>query len=125
MYMPATPPLRHARIAVILLSVSMTLLLLRNNLISLHKSSNFVLSPSNYPGFETMFLGITACSFVFVVTGSSTLDIALSDHSIVSSEVLFVIYKDPSYSDNAFVICSSFHGLCHIYFVVSSSSNFT
>jgi len=42
MYMSATPPLRYTRIAVILSSVSMTLLPLRNNLISLHQSSNFV-----------------------------------------------------------------------------------
>ena len=35
-YIPAIPPLRHARITVILLSVSITLLLLRNNFIPLH-----------------------------------------------------------------------------------------
>ena len=35
-YISATPPLRQARIAVILLLVSMTLLLLRNSLIPLH-----------------------------------------------------------------------------------------
>ena len=41
-YIPATPPLRQARIAVILSSVLLTLLLLRNSLIPLHQSSNFV-----------------------------------------------------------------------------------
>ena len=53
-YIPATPPLRRAKIAVILLLVSMTLLLLRNNLIPLYQSSNFILSPSNYLGSGTI-----------------------------------------------------------------------
>ena len=53
-YISATPPLRRAKIAVILLLVSMTLLLLRNNLIPLYQSSNFVLSPSNYLGSGTI-----------------------------------------------------------------------
>jgi len=56
-YIPATPPLRQARIAVILSSVSRTLLLLRNNRIFLHQSSNFVQSPSNHPGSGTIFFG--------------------------------------------------------------------
>ena len=54
-YIPTTSPLRQARIAVILSLVSMTLLLLRNNLIPFHQSSNFVWLPSNYPGSGTMF----------------------------------------------------------------------
>ena len=57
-YMPATPPLRHARIAIILSSVSMTLSLLRNSLIPLYQSSNFVWLPSNHPGSGTIFFGI-------------------------------------------------------------------
>ena len=51
MYMPTIPPLRQARIAVILSSVFITLLLLRNSLILLYQSSNFVWLLSNYPGF--------------------------------------------------------------------------
>jgi len=69
-YIPATPPLRCARIAVILSSVSITLLLLRNNLIPLYQSSNFILSLLNHPGSRIMFLGIIACLFVFIVTGT-------------------------------------------------------
>jgi len=47
-----------------------------------------------------MFLDITACLFVFVVTGTSATDIASSDRSVVLSEVLFVICKDFSHSDS-------------------------
>jgi len=62
-YIPATPPLRQARIVVILSSVSMTLLLLRNNHIPLHQSSNFVQLLSNHSGSGTIFLGNPACPF--------------------------------------------------------------
>ena len=54
-YISTIPLLRQARIAIILSLVSMTLLLLRNNLISLHQSSNFVQSLSNHSGSSTMF----------------------------------------------------------------------
>jgi len=47
-----------------------------------------------------MFLGIIACLFVFVVTGTGATDIALFDYSVVSFKILFVIYKDPSCSDS-------------------------
>ena len=62
-YIPTTPPLRQARIAVILLLVSMTLLLLRNSLISLHQSLNFVQSLSNHPGSSTMFFSNPVCPY--------------------------------------------------------------
>ena len=97
--MPATPSLRHARITVILLLVSITLLLLRNNLIPLYQSSNFVWSLSNYPGSRTILLGIAACLFVFIVTGTGAVNISMSDCSY-SSKALFVICKDSSISDN-------------------------
>ena len=84
----------------ILLSVSITLLLLMNNHISLHQSLNFVLFLSNHSEFETMFLGITAYSLVFVIIGTGTSDITVSDCSIVSSEDLFVICKDSICSDS-------------------------
>ena len=99
--MPATPPLRHAKIAVILLLVSMILLLLRNNFIPLHQSSNFVLSLLNHLGSRTMLFGIIACSFVFVVTGAGAADISVSVCSY-SLEASFVICRDPSHSNNAF-----------------------
>ena len=47
-----------------------------------------------------MFLGMTACLFMFVVTGASATDTALSDCSVVLFKVSFVIYKDPSCSDS-------------------------
>ena len=71
----------------LLSSVSMTLLLLRNNYILLYQSLNFVLSLSNNPGSETMFFGIIAYSFVFIITSTGATDIALSDCSVISSEV--------------------------------------
>ena len=77
-YMPATPPLRCAKIAVILLPVSMTLLLLRNSLIPLHQSLNFVQSPSNHPGSGTMLFGISACMFSLLTTGAGAVDISVS-----------------------------------------------
>ena len=88
----------------ILSSVSMTLLLLRNNQISLHQSSNFVLSPSKHPGSKIIFSSITAYPFSFVITGAGTIDISLSDHSYISSKASFVIYKDPSLFDNASIL---------------------
>ena len=47
-----------------------------------------------------MFLSITAYLFVFVVTGTGATDIALSDCSVVLSEVSFVIRKDSSHSNS-------------------------
>ena len=85
----ATSPLRWARIAVILLSVSMTLLLLRNNWIHFYQSSNFVWSPSNHSRFGTMLFGIIACVLLFIVTGTSVIDISLSDCLYIPSEASF------------------------------------
>ena len=102
--MPATPPLRQARITVILLLVSMTLLLLRNSLIPLHQSSNFVQSPSNYLRSGTMFFGIPACTFLFIVTvstGADDISVSICSSSLEASSV---ICKDPSHSDNASIL---------------------
>ena len=101
--MPATPPLRWARIAVILLSVFMTLLLLRNSLIPLHQSSNFVQSLSNHPGSSTMFFGIPACTFSLIAAGAGATDISVSICSY-SLEVSSVICKDSSHSDNVLIL---------------------
>ena len=78
-YIPTIPPLRWARIAVILLSVSMTLLLLKNNCIPLYQSSNFVQSPSNYPESDTMFFGVTTYTFLLISAGASATDISVSN----------------------------------------------
>ena len=103
--MPAIPPLRQARIAVILSSVSMTLLFLRNNLIPLHQSLNFIQLPSNHPGSGTIFFGIPAYTFSLtpVVVGASADNISMSIH-LSSLKASSVIYKDPSHSDNISIL---------------------
>ena len=83
----------------ILSSVLLTLLLLRNNLIPLHQSSNFVQSPSNHPGSRTMLLGIPANSFTTGATAGAV-DISVSICSLLV-EASWLICKDPSHSDNA------------------------
>ena len=70
-YISTTFLLRRAKIAVILL-------LLRNNCIPLHQSSNFVQSPSNHPGSSTMFFGILACMFLLITAGTGATDISVS-----------------------------------------------
>ena len=117
-YIPATPPLRQARIAVILSSVSMTLLLLRNSRIPLYQSSNFVLSPSNHPGSGTMFFGNPACLFSWLIPaiGTGAVDIFSIVICSFSSEVSLVICKDSSCSDNASIL------FVHLELVVSSRS---
>ena len=102
-YIPATPPLRQAKIAVILSSVPLTLLLLRNSLIPLHQSSNFVRSPSNYPGSGTIFFGIPADTFPPISTamGAGAVDISVSVRLYLSVEASLLICRDPSRSDNA------------------------
>ena len=81
-YMPAISPLRRARIIVILSSVSMTLLLLRNNHIPFHQSLNFVWSLSNYPGSSTIFFSISVYMFLLLIAGASAsasaVDISMS-----------------------------------------------
>ena len=101
--MPATPSLRQAKIIMILSLVSMTLLLLRKSWISLHQSLNFVLFPSNYPGSGTILFSMVICT-LFIVASTSATDITLSNHSVVLSKALFVIYKNPSFSDNASIL---------------------
>ena len=99
--MPATSLLKRARIAMILSSVSMTLLLLRNNLIPLYQSSNFVWSLSNYPGSSTIFFDIPACTFLLIPTaaGAGADDISVSVH-LYLFEASSVTCKDLSRSDN-------------------------
>ena len=80
-YISTTSPLRWARIAVILLSVSMTLLLLRNNHIPFYQSSNFIQLLLNYPGSSTMFFGVTAYMFLLIAAGAGATDISVFDCS--------------------------------------------
>jgi len=90
---------------VILLLVSITLLLLRNSLIPLHQSSNFIQSPSNYPGSSTIFFGILTCTFFLTpaAAGAGADDISVSVH-LSLLEASSVIYKDSSCSDNASIL---------------------
>ena len=102
-YIPATPLLRQARIAVILLLVSMTLLLLRNSLIPLHQSLNFIWSPSNHPRSGTILLDVIACMFSLFIAYAGASDISMSVHSYLF-EASSVICKDLSHSDNASIL---------------------
>ena len=104
--MPAIPPLSQARIAVILLSVIITLLLLRNNHISLYQSLNFIWLLSNHPGSRTILLGITAYSIVLFTTGTSAIDIvSIVSVSVVLSKVSSsVILNDSNHSDNISIL---------------------
>ena len=92
-YILVISSLRYARIAVILLSVSRTLLLLRNNHIPLHQSSNFIWSLLNYTGSGTILFGVTACTLSFITASTSVTDISLSGYLFVLLEALFVIFK--------------------------------
>ena len=89
----------------ILLSVSMTLLLLKNNLISFHQSSNFIQSLSNHSRSSTMFFGIPAYLFSFIVTaGAGAFNISSVSICLYLLEVSSMICKDPSYSNNISIL---------------------
>ena len=86
----------------ILSSVPLTLLLLRNNLISLHQSSNFVRLLSNHPGSRTMLLGIPADLFTTgVAAGAVDISVSVCSSFVEASSL---ICKDPSHSDNASIL---------------------
>ena len=89
----------------ILSLVSMTLLLLRNSLIPLHQSSNFVQSPSNHSKSSTIFFSIPACIFLLTpaAAGAGADDISVSIH-LSLLETSSVICKDPSRSDSASIL---------------------
>ena len=105
-YIPITPFLREARIAVILLLVSIILLLLRNSLIPLHQSSNFIWSLLNHPESSTMFFGISACTFLLFITatGADATDISSVVVCLYLLEASSVICKDPSCSNNVSIL---------------------
>ena len=95
---PIIPPLRQIRIAVILLSIVVTLLLLRNNCILLYQSLNFVQSLLNYSRSKTILLDMTIC--LLYTTEAGAIDI-MSTISIVLSEVSsLIIFNDSNYSNN-------------------------
>ena len=127
-YIPATSPLSWARIAVILLSVAITLLLLRNNQISLYHFSNLIWSPSNHPRSGTIIFGMTAYFVWLYTTSAGTVDIS----SVVSVSIVLilskisssVIFNDQSHSDNGLMsisqYCQSILFVCGFYHKVVS-----
>ena len=127
-YIPATPPLRRARIAMILLLVLKTLL--RNNHIPLHQSSNFIWSPSNHSGSGTIFFSNPTWTFSLFATaaGAGATDISSVVVCSYLSEASFVIYKDPNHSDSAsisFVLLELVlvsRSYCYTYFVFSTDN---
>ncbi len=98
----------------ILSSVPLTLLLLRNNLIPLHQSSNFVWSPSNHPGSGIMFFGNPAWMFSLATAapGAGVSDISVFVGSYSSVEVSWLICRDPSCSDNASILSVLLEPFC-------------
>ena len=105
----------------ILSSIPLTLLLLKNNLIPLHQSLNFVWSPSNHPGSGTMLLGIPADLFTAgIIAGAVDISVSIC-LSFVEASLL--ICKDLSHSDNTsilFVLVELVlvpHSLHYMYFV--------
>ena len=122
-------PLSQANTVVILSLVATTLLLLRNNHISLYQSSNFVWSPSNHLGSRTILFEILACAFSLYTAGASAVNIS-SVSSIAGSMLLFdilpsVILSDPNISSSiliAFGFCCtvlSVYGFYHDHLVLT------
>ena len=102
----------------ILSLVSMTLLLLRNSLIPLYQSSNFVRSPLNHPGSGIIFFNIPICLFSLIITaGAGAVDISSVVVCLYSFEASSVIFKDPSHSDNASILFILLYSLNYMCFV--------
>ena len=96
------PPLSQANTVIILSLAATTLLLLRNKWIPLHQSLNFVLSPSNHPGSETI---VSVGTLSLYTAGAGAVNI-LSVSGVAGLVLLFdmlfsVIFSDPSISSNA------------------------
>ena len=105
----------------------MILLLLRNNLIPLHQSLNFVQSLSNHSGSGTIFFNVPACIFSLITAGAGAGadNISVSIHSYLL-EASSVICKDLSHSNNVLIsfvllelILVPLHSLHYTYFVLN------
>ena len=110
------PPLSWANTAVILLSVATTLLLLRNNHIPLHQSSNFVQSLSNHPGSGTILFSMLACAFSLYTAGVVNIS---SVSSVAGSVLLFdmlslVILSNPNISSSASIVSRFCHAILFV-----------
>ena len=87
----------------ILLSVALTLLFLKNNHIPLHQSSNFIQLLSNNPGSRTILFSITAYTILLYTAGISTVNIFSNAGSVVlfpSDVYSLVIFNDPNISSS-------------------------
>jgi len=83
---------------VILSSIPITLLLLKNNQISLYQSLNFVLSPLNHPESGTILFGMTAYLFCVITSAGATDILSMVSISIISVKVSSsVILNDSSH----------------------------
>ena len=103
--------LSQANTTIILLSVAITLLLLRNNCISLHQSSNFIWPPSNYPWSDTILFSITTYTVLSCATSTGTVNISSDANSIVlfPSEAYFsVILNDFNISSSVSIPVASY-----------------
>ena len=89
--MLAMSSLSWTRIAVILLSVPITLLLLRNNQIPFHQSLNFILFLLNHSGSGTILFVITAYSFCAIVGTSATNISSVVSISVTSIKASFSV----------------------------------
>ena len=105
-YIPAMPSLWQTRITVILSSVPVTLLLLRNNWILLYQFSNFVLSLSNHPRSKIILFDNSVCSF-YIFAGASTADI-LSVYSVILSKTSSMIFNDLSFPNSTSISYSQY-----------------
>ena len=116
------PPLSWANTVVILSLVITTLLLLRNNCISLHQSSNFVLFPSNHSRSGTILFGVVVCMFSLYTAGTGAVNIS-SVSDVASFVLLFdmlssVIFSDPNISSSASIaswLCPAILSVCGLY----------
>ena len=81
----------------------MTLLLLRNNLIPLHQSSNFDQSSSNHLGSGTMFFSNPTWMFLLFAAAAGATDISSVVVCLYLSEASSVIFKNPSHSNSVFI----------------------
>ena len=103
--------LSQANISVILLSVAVTLLLLRNNHIPLYQFSNFVQLLSNCSGSRTILFSITACAVSLYTAGIGAVNISSNVGSIVLllSEVYsLIILNDSNISLSVLISIASY-----------------
>ena len=114
--------LSQANISVILSSVAVTLLFLRNNHILLYPFSNFVQPLSNYSRSRTILFSITVCAISLCTTGVSAVNISSDVGFIVlllPQVYSLVILNNPNISLSTLISMASY-----LYLSVLSVCNF-